>query len=127
MSLLSTTSRLGLPFLALVGAASLVAPGTAGGYTLTGWSLDLTQRTFRIHNNFTDVEATVTDGLATVNCRENVLSAGADMEWLLAAISPRLARDRQVIAFEQFPRLRGHHIAPKVRTRRSRRAQIELG
>jgi ketosteroid isomerase-like protein len=26
----------------------------------------------------TDVEATVTDGLATVTCRENVLSAGAD-------------------------------------------------
>jgi hypothetical protein len=57
MSLLSTTSRFGLPFVALVGAATLVAPGTADGYTLTGWSLDLTQRTFRIFNNFTDVTA----------------------------------------------------------------------
>jgi len=57
MSILSTTSRLGLPFVALVGAATLVAPGSADGYTLTGWSLGLTQRTFRIFNNFSDAEA----------------------------------------------------------------------
>lgn len=57
MSFLSTTARLALPGVALAGAATLVAPGTADGYTLTGWSLDLTQRTFRIYNNFTDSTA----------------------------------------------------------------------
>ncbi len=49
--------RLALPTAALAGAATLVAPGTADGYTLTGWSLDLTQRTFRVFNNFSDPQA----------------------------------------------------------------------
>lgn len=54
---LGRVSRLGLPVLALAGAASVIAPSAAEGYTLTGWSLALSQRTFRIFNNFTDAEA----------------------------------------------------------------------
>ncbi|MEZ6014581.1 MAG: matrixin family metalloprotease [Planctomycetota bacterium] len=49
--------RVAAPALALAGAAAVIAPSAADGFTLTGWSLDLTQRTFRVFNNFTDTEA----------------------------------------------------------------------
>jgi hypothetical protein len=50
--------RLLLPGLALAGGAalSLTAPDAAG-YTLLGFSLDLDQRDFRVHNNFSDPSA----------------------------------------------------------------------
>lgn len=50
-------TKLALPCAALVGAAAVVTPGSAEGWTLTGWSLDLSQRAFRVYNNFTDLEA----------------------------------------------------------------------
>ena len=52
--------RLAAPALALTGAALLLGP--AHGYTLLGGELNLTQRDFRVHNNFTD--PTANDNLA---------------------------------------------------------------
>jgi hypothetical protein len=46
-----------LPAAALLGATLLLLPGTGQAYAFLGGSLDLTQRDFRVHNNFTDVEA----------------------------------------------------------------------
>jgi len=51
------TTRFVLPALALVGAAVVVAPGTAEGWVLSGWSLNLNERSFRVLNNFTDPTA----------------------------------------------------------------------
>ncbi len=50
-------SSLFLPCAALAGAALLVLPGASQAYNFLGGSLDLTQRDFRVFNNFTDVEA----------------------------------------------------------------------
>ena len=49
--------RLALPLVALAGAAQLAFIGSGEAYTFLGGSLDLTQRDFRVHDNFTDPEA----------------------------------------------------------------------
>jgi len=46
-----------LPTAALTAAALLSLSGSGDAYNLLGGSLDLTQRDFRVYNNFTDVEA----------------------------------------------------------------------
>lgn len=46
-----------LPAFALGGAAVLLAPGASRGYVLLGGALDLSQRDFRVWNNFGDPEA----------------------------------------------------------------------
>jgi hypothetical protein len=45
------------PAAAAAGAALLLAPGRGEAYLLIGHSLDLGQRDFRVHNNFTDPSA----------------------------------------------------------------------
>lgn len=54
---LTLLARVAAPLAALAGAAVVVAPTTASGFTLSGWTLSLSQRTFRVFNNFTDPEA----------------------------------------------------------------------
>lgn len=50
-------SALLLPASAGLAAALLLVPGTGDAFNLLGGSLDLGQRDFRVHNNFTDVSA----------------------------------------------------------------------
>ncbi len=52
-----TLLRTILPAGALLGACALFFAGTGDAYTFLGGSLDLTQRDFRIQNNFTNPEA----------------------------------------------------------------------
>jgi len=49
--------RLLLPAVALAGASLLALSGSGEAYALLGGSLDLGQRDFRVHDNFTDSEA----------------------------------------------------------------------
>jgi hypothetical protein len=52
-----TVSRLLLPLGALAGAAALLLSSSSEAYVFLGGSLDLTQRDFRIHDNFVNAEA----------------------------------------------------------------------